>query len=407
MKQKLLLLFTTLLCIHGFAQISYEKGYYIDTADQKIVCLIKNMEWRNNPTSFEIKTTENSEPIVKTIKNVKEFGIDNNLKYIRSSVKIDVSTDNVNDLSFDKNPVFKEEAVFLKVLVAGSANLYQYVDGNLTRYFYSKAESPIEPLIYKRYRTNTIKMGVNNGFKQQLYNDLKCNETTMKEVENLGYNSKDLIKFFVAYNRCTDPDYINYESKEKRDFFNLTVRPRFNTTSFSIHNDLSTARDTDFGNKMGIGLGMEAEFVFPFNKNKWAIIVEPTYQSFKSEKTTPVKIVLGGELIAKVHYSSVELPLGLRHYFFLNEKSKIFINASFVFDKALKKTLEFNRNDGTTLDELAVETSNNFAFGAGFKQNNRYSIEVRYQTKRDLLVNYSYWSSEYNTFSIILGYSIF
>ena len=46
-----------------FAQISFEKGYFINNANQKTNCLIKNQDWKDNPTEFEYKLDENSESI--------------------------------------------------------------------------------------------------------------------------------------------------------------------------------------------------------------------------------------------------------------------------------------------------------------------------------------------------------
>jgi len=45
--------------------------------------------------------------------------------------------------------------------------------------------------------------------------------------------------------------------------------------------------------------------------------------------------------------------------------------------------------------------------GIGYKQNDRYSLEIRYQTNREILGNYLSWNSEYKTLSIIFGYSLF
>ncbi len=44
MKQKLLVVFTTILSSNCFAQILFEKGYYIDNSNLKIDCFIKNIE---------------------------------------------------------------------------------------------------------------------------------------------------------------------------------------------------------------------------------------------------------------------------------------------------------------------------------------------------------------------------
>jgi len=237
---------------------------------------------------------------------------------------------------------------------------------------------------------------------------LKCSEFKKSKYENLDYRKSEFVSFFVAYNKCNNEDYVNYEEKENRDLFNLTFRPRLNSSFLTIQNTVSNAKNYNFENEISFGFGIEVEFILPFNKNKWAIIIEPTYQRFKSEETIRTNDFSSGISIGNVDYTSVEIPVGFRHYFFLNNNSKIFVNASYVFDISSKSTIEFSRIDGFITDSLeVVSRGGNLAMGVGYKQNDRYSIEFRFQTNRDLLNNYAFWTTEYSTFSIILGYSIF
>ena len=69
----------------------------------------------NNPTDFEYKLSENDETKNADIKLVKEFGIYNNSKYIRTLVKINNKLNNINHLSSDRNPVFVEEQLFKSI----------------------------------------------------------------------------------------------------------------------------------------------------------------------------------------------------------------------------------------------------------------------------------------------------
>lgn len=366
------------------------------------------MDWKNNPTEFEYKKTENGETQKLTIKSVKEFSIYNNSKYIRKNINIDRSSSQINNLSKDKNPTFKEEQLFLKVLVQGKANLYLFEDSNLTRYFYNTDNSDIEQLVYKNYLTPDFKLGKNNQFKQQLWTNLKCPDIKINDVEHLEYNKNSLIHFFNKYNKCNNSDFINYGEKQKRDLFNLTLRPRFDISSLSIQNSSSNSKDTNFGSKSTFSFGIEVEYILPFNGNKLAIVIEPTYQNFKSNKTTEVNNVSGGKLISEANYSSIELPLSMRYYFFLNDNSKIFINASVIPDFTMNSSIKFSRNDGSVLNTLEVKSRPNYAIGIGYKQNDKFSLEIRCQTSREILRDYLTWSSNYNkTLSIILGYSLF
>lgn len=407
MKKKLFFLLTIILSLNSYSQVSFEKGYYIDNNDQKISCLIKNLDWKNNPTKFEFKLSENSETQKADIKSIKEFAITNATKFIRSTVKIDRSSGNVNNLNADKNPVFSEEQLFLKVLVEGKANLYEYTDSDLKRYFYNKTDAPIEQLIYKSYMISDLDVGKNTKFRQQLWMDLNCPNFKLSDVEKVEYKKNDLVQYFTKYSSCLTNESVEYTPKQKKDLFNLTIRSRLYNSSLAIKNSMYNLRNTDFGKKTRIGFGVEAEYILPFNKNKWSIAIEPSYQSFKSEKTTNVKDVSGGIQNVSIDYSSIEVPLTIRHYFFLNKNAKLFVNASYVIDFALKSSVEFTRNDDSNFNTLKIKSRNNPAIGIGFKQNDRYSIELRYQTSSEILANYVFWSSNYKTVAIIFGYSFF
>ncbi|MGK0421613.1 MAG: hypothetical protein ACJAT9_001285, partial [Polaribacter sp.] len=383
MQKQLLFLFLTILCINCYSQVSFEKGYYIDNNNQKIKCLIKNLDWKNNPSEFKYKLLENDKPKNITIKSIKEFGIDNVSKYIRSTVNIDRSSESIQKLSNEKKPLFKKENLFLKILIGGKSNLYEYVDGNLNRYFYSKDGTNIKQLIFKMYKTNDgNNIAKNHRFRQQLWANLECTTFKMSKIKNINYKKNDLIRFFTEYNKCGNVNLLNFGVKEKRDLFNLTIRPRLNSSSLEIQNTVSNSINIDSGNEIGFGFGLEAEFILPFNKNKWAIVVEPTYKSFKSKKTGKNNNVSGGQLITEINYNSIEIPISLRHYLFLNKSSKLFINASYIFDFSSKSSIEFKRADNSSYKSLDIISRPNLGLGIGYKQNDKYSLEIRYQTDR-------------------------
>ena len=409
MKKQLLLLLIAMFTLNGYSQISFEKGYYITNSGDKIECLIKNIDWNNNPTNFDYKLSEASDFKNAEISTVKEFGIYNYSRFVRSTVKIDKSTDNTNELSYERNPTFVEEQLFLKVLVEGKANLYLYENSELTRFFYNIDNSNIELLVYKRYLGSETLIKENNQYKQQLTNNLNCSSIELSKIEKLQYKKNVLTDFFTDFNKCSNSNSVNYESKVKKDLFNLAFRVHLNNSSLSIQNSsLGINRDVDFGNKFGIGFGIETEFILPFNKNKWAIVVEPTYQSFKAEKTTDATYVAGGKITANVNYSYIDIPVSIRHYFFLNKNSKIFVNASYPFIlDFVKSSIDFTRVDGSNYDSLKIKSENNLAFGLGYKFMDKYILEVRTQTTRSILGNNSFWGSEYRTITLLIGYSIF
>src|SRR5699024_876693 len=121
-----------------------------------------------------------------------------------------------------------------------------------------------------------LRVGTNEYYKQQLINDLKCSSINKSRVLRLKYRKKELMNFFIEYyNACHGQDIINYEVKQKRNIFNLSIRPGLNISSFSLNGDVFDLKDFHLDNKIGFRFGIEAEYILPFNKNKWGIAIEP------------------------------------------------------------------------------------------------------------------------------------
>ena len=404
---KKLLLFALLIgtTIHCLCQVPFEEGYYINDFGKKIECLIKNVDWKNNPTEFQYKLTENDLEKNATIEDVKEFGIYYFSRYVRATVNIDLSTNHVNKLTKNRNPIFEERKLFLNVLVEGKVNLYLYEDVDLTRFFFNKDGSDIEQLIFKRYKETEadLKIKHNDYYKQQLWNELECLSAEMDRFEKLEYKKEHLIRLFKDYNKCENTDFVNYEEWKKRDVFNLTIRPRLNLSSLTATQYLSNDKSVpvDFFN-LGFGLGIDAEIIFSFHRNKWAISVEPTFQYFKAEKE------IDSNHYSVVDIKSVDLPLGIRHYFHLGNNSKAFINAAYLINLSINSSVDTKRTgSNTSVYPYRYNTPQfGWIFGAGYKIN-KYSVEMRYNTPRRVLDTWEYWTSRYSTTSLVLGYSIF
>src|SRR5690606_16485984 len=264
-------------------------------------------------------------------------------------------SDMLTSLSESKDAAFEEEQLFLRVLVEGKASLYQYVERNLIRFYYSTDSEEMVPLIYKKYRIPDSGVGANAEFRRQLWGGLKCDDLKMERINAIRYRKSELISLFTDYNTCVNAGFVNYDKNHKRGDFNLTVRPRIFSGSLGIDNEQASYGEIDLGSRTGFALGLEAEFVLPFNKSKWALVLEPTYQMYKTDKAVADENVSGGILEVDMEYKSLEIPIGLRHYFFLNEQSKLFVNAFYVMDVNMDGSMELKRVDSSVLNTLDVK----------------------------------------------------
>ena len=398
MKNYFFTLILLLISNLSIAQITFDPGHFINNEGEKIEGFIKNIEWNNNPESFEFMDSENGNKKTYSIDEVAEFKVDRFL-FKRFEVDIDRSSNLNSSLSLHKNPDFQKETLFLLLLVEGDANLYSYNDKSLVRYFYSLDHENSYQLVYKKYLRNTSEITTNNLFRQQLSQILKCNSISSNRFQHLSYSKTELTKFFKDYNTCKNPELIYHKETSKGNFL-YSIRPGVTLNNFKIDTDAFYANGqiVHFQNTLGIRLGIEVEYVFPINKNKWSLITEPSFIYINDEALD----YLGKTSIWK--YNSVELPLGIRHHMFLNEHSKIFINASLVwmFQIDSKVTL-FDGKD------FVFESRSNFALGVGYKFKNKYSFEFQYRTPQRL--DFGRGSVDQTAYidnmALILGYTIF
>ncbi len=412
MQKNFLILLSLLCCLHVHAQITFDPGYFIDNEGKKTTCLIKNLDWDNNPTQFTYKLTESDAPQTATIERVREFGVLNFSKYLRHTVQMDRSSDQPSQLSEVKDPEFQEETLFLKTLIEGKASLFAYREGNLRRFFYQMDGGEVKQLVYKSYikkpkeayysatqytTANEIKQ--NNKYRQQLWIDMRCGEMTMRDAERVSYTKNSLIKFFHGYHECANAPYENFDIKYKRDLFKLRLRPGMNASSLVLTNHILPHRSADFGMKWNFRMGVEGEVTLPFLKNKWAITGEVSYQSFQEEMSSEAGI-------GRVDYQSIEYLFGVRHYFFLNEQSKVYLSAAYIFDSPLSSHSTFYGNPSFYDPNLEIRTFNSFSLGGGYTFKDRYSLEVKFDPDRGVLKNYAYWTSSYRTISFIFAYKL-
>lgn len=409
MKVTLTIISCLLCCSMAISQITFEKGYLIKNSGERIECLIKNEDWKDNPTRFTYKLSQNSEAIETSLSKVSEFGIYESSKFKRFNIDIDRSSPDLNEVSAERMAKFKNEMLFLRVLIEGASNLFSYEDSNLKRYFYNIGQNKVEQLVYKLYKNEEGKIGYNKRYRQQLSNSMVNDCVSINQIKNINYYRKDLLNLFLKYNNCNSDFKTSYqEKKQKYDAFNLSIRPGINSSSLSINSPIA-GRDAEFDNELSLRFGVEVEYVFPFNKNKWSIITEPTFQSYKSETERDAfsdpSLPLDRTFIA--NYKSIELPVGLRHSFFLSKTTKLFINAVYIIDFELDSDIQIGitRDFDMTMVSHPINTRSNFAFGAGTKYN-KFSAEFRYSFGRKVFSNSVFWNSSYNTASLIFGYSL-
>nr|WP_294935376.1 hypothetical protein [uncultured Flavobacterium sp.] len=401
MKTKFFLSVLMLLSLSAISQTKFEKGYYISNTNEKVEGYIKNMDWRNNPVSFEFKADENAEIQVIGIDYAKTFTIAQTSSYTRADVDIERSSNKLQYMGKIKEPQYRNERLFLKQIVSGTANLYKFEENGLEKFFYSVNGSAIKQLIYIQYINTAAveynEVSANDFFRRQLWMDVKCETTTQRNIKSTEYNTLDLTKYFENYNSCKGDKAVS-EIVAKKVKQNFKASVMYNNGVMNVENTNSNY-SPEFKNS-SVGFGFEYELVLPFNNNKWAIAIEPSYNTFKDSQTLPYSF--GSTAESKTDIKFFQIPLAIRHYFFLTDNSKIFINAI----GNIRVIGNKNKIEHAYYSDLNyTETSFSFAFGIGYNYR-KISGEVRYFPSSNVS-NHSNIPINFGNTSFILRYELF
>ncbi|AYN01504.1 hypothetical protein [Chryseobacterium sp. 3008163] len=404
-----------LLTVWSNAQVKFEEGYIITSDNTKKQVLIKNIDWLNSPSEFIYKIDNQSNEIKGNPATIKEYRVNGFPKYVSYIGIIDTSPSHLSSLSNKYEPETQEVSTFLKEVTSGDKNLYSYHGSkNSGIYFYSDSDdSEIKALTYKKYHPegNDSKVATNDTYLQQLKNIFNNDSKTSSMISKTKYTEGSMMKIFKAHNSQISGNVEEKSSvvKNKSLNFNLNLRPGVNfysplKTTYFIGNN-------EFPSQTNYRIGIEAELILPFNKYKWAVLFEPTYSSYNSKKMIAPT---GSDLynMSMENYSFINLPIGVRHYMYLNDKSKFFVNTQvnvLTLKSGKSKTIDVDY-EGYIFDQTEMSQNQafkSFSFGAGYNYNSKFSIELRYNTNYNILKKQELQTAELSYTSVILGYNLF
>lgn len=386
---KKLILFL-LFSISGFAQKSFDKGSYVTNEGSTQNGYIKNIGWNSTPESFIFKETENANTTTITVDEANEFEI-TGFKFKKFTFNLDTSIDRMSQISENREPNYQTKTSFLKVLVEGKTILYEYSKGNVTRFFISENNSAeLIPLVYKKYLSNG-KILENTEFRKQLSNLYQDQNTSVHEILKVDYNSKDLSAFIKQHDQ--NAKEIKTEEAGSLNFRLLLGGGIANTKATR----LQYRNSFEFENLVGLKIGVELEHIFGFNRNKWSLFVAPNFQTFSKE----TDVVYGQHLSHKseLKYNFFQIPVGARHYFFLNNNSKIFVNAGYAFN-FLKSKFSYQNETVNTKQNVGVIA------GVGFSYK-KFGLEARYESVRQILRTNPSYVLDFQPYTLTASYILF
>ena len=388
--RKLSLLFFLLFASLLYAQ-DFLNGYYITNNGQRV-------EGKFLETNFldasDIKFKGSSDNDYKTLdtENITEFGIEDKYKSVKHTVQIDISDASQGQVSANKDATWQKQTLFLNVILEGDATFYSYTTSKNTKYFYKVKDRKMEPeqLLYRKYTSGSNSTSENNKYRQQLYNEMNCNDANTESFLNLKYNRGDLLNYFKEYNACKKSEIKIYRNKtDNYKWGYYSVFAGFYHSTFNL-SGINPAQD----NVNDITFSAGAELLIFMKSEKLGLFLRTEYEKIDSEISTYRQSPYSGvitENIYEINGTLINFYIGPRYYFELNHNNKLLIDGSAVFTVSsgdltilpvAQASGEFIEGNPINISLTSAVSGN---FGIGYTYKNKYSIEARYTFNRNLI----------------------
>lgn len=400
MKKTILILVFGLISITIYSQGKFRKGYIIRDNGLKEDCFLKNPGAENKGEDYIFKIKEKGEIEKVSVEDIKEFGIEGELRFIRELIKIDISGDRVIDKSqIGENVRIEEGHAFVKEWInSPKASLYSFNFDGSQFFFYRKENSPLGYLVYKKYEVKaegiiTTEYLTDLRYRNQLKADLPCSADPEKTEYNLG----SLMDYFIIYINETGGDYHLNKMPARAKF---GIKPAIGLTHSSYFlGDKSMQLDyVDFGPQNSYSYGIGLEYLIKGNRNKLGLFAEANYNSYSSKVEIPTP-----PEVSEVNYSYIDFPIGLIYRMYLGDRLTLFVKGGGVPNIVLKDTYMTIHNPDNFI-ELRDAINAMIGFGAEY---GIFSLEARYYTNRDLAINVFNHDSKYEQYTLRLALRIF
>ncbi|WP_396591843.1 hypothetical protein [Allomuricauda sp. R78024] len=342
--------------------------------------IVKYSGWVKTPAEIEIKSDK--ETAIYKPSQILGFDIEGD-RYLSKTVDLNITKQDIQNLSDFKELKSVRKQVFLKVIVQGNANLYTYKD-NRTHYFVEKGGEIIELIRLIRSTRSPF-----NKYVGQL-NILLSDCQKLSKNENVQFNKTNLKRTIIAYNKCQSGESSFIEKKHPIQF-SLYAIGGYKLTSYGIDNGGFYGNyqiENESNGAPAYGIGFDFDILQRTKKLQFYaefLLQNYKFEAFYRDQRLPEQYI---DYFLDVDVSYLEIN-GLVRYNFGNDLNgaRVFVNAGVneavqVSDKSTEyaNSVFFgteNRIEREPLNGDIVTNRITFLLGAGLRYK-FVSGEIRY-----------------------------
>ena len=331
---KLVLLVSLCLPLLANAQSNYKPGYVVNFKNDTLKGYIDYREWRNNPVSFNFKTSLTAKgPEKFSVQNAKAVGITNLEYYQRAIIKISTGSIDVGNLKTAVDTGYYIDTVFLKEVTTGkNVSLFELTEP-VKIHFYIKENSQgqLNELNYYMFSNNSDLQTV-YAFRKQLIALILTykpgDDKLVAAAQNTGYTEADLKGVAEQINGGETGQYVHEKLSRMRFLAGAGVKS--NKLTFNGENGPFPAGASSSNTFPFLSGGVD--FITNKNTNKIILRLEASFTNnqYSFNNPTPTSLIVNSTLSLKQF--NVTLVPQVIYNFYSGDNFKAFLGAGIAFN---------------------------------------------------------------------------
>jgi hypothetical protein len=413
----LLLNILAFLTINSFliAQTNFVSSIVINNNGDSIYGSIDYRNWKNNPQAINFISIANEKHRFDA-SSIREFYIPSAKEvYASFTVKMDMLPGNPDEAiknNFIDSPVLNKTVFLLQLINHPALSLYQFV-GNGKEHFYLRVRDaePIELIHHYLFDQSSKLVKEYVAFRDQLSTVLEGCPDITKTVKNLKFRKNEIQNTILKYLQCSAPgSLISVKRKDSVSVkFGVVAGVMLNTFKFE---GTSSLVDENYSNNVSPIVGLSLDIGLSRNRNKWHIVNELIYKSYKTRSTftRPYNYTYSVESDVDLQFSYAQLNTILRYVFQLNSPLKPYINLGLgnaIMISENENRLQQTFSYGSEEDSKAIDGPKRYEFsllgGAGLMLNH-VQLELRHARNKKGFSPYQTLDVNPKSFQVIVVY---